>query len=120
MAVFPLSHLGFLMREIPVSIIDDGPGFLSGPKAFQICYNQVNRKIPRIASCDLTSPTCAIYVAVEFVEEGCYFILRNAKIDMYKGSMRLTITQWGKIERTEDQGFEPKVLPESPNVCLPV
>lgn len=51
--------------------------------------------------------------AVEIVHEGEYLILRNAKIDMYKGSMRLAVNQWGKVERTEKQDFEPKVLPES-------
>ncbi len=53
--------------------------------------------------------------AVDIVHEGEYLILRNAKIDMYKGSMRLAVNQWGKVERTEKRDFEPKVLP---NTCL--
>lgn len=50
--------------------------------------------------------------AVDIVHEREYLVLRNAKIDMYKGSMRLAVNQWGKVERTEKQDFEPKVLPE--------
>lgn len=37
------------------------------------------------------------------MEEGHYLTLRNAKIDMYKGSMRLAVNQWGVIERAQDQ-----------------
>lgn len=35
--------------------------------------------------------------------------LRNAKIDMFRGSMRLAVNQWGKIEAAEGVSFEPKV-----------
>lgn len=53
-----------------------------------------------------------VHLAVDIVQQGEYLILRNAKIDMYKGSMRLAVNQWGKVERTEKQDFEPKVLAE--------
>ena len=49
------------------------------------------------------------YCVVDLVEEGQYLTLRNAKIDMYKGSMRLAVNQWGKIERAENQDFTIKV-----------
>ncbi|KAL2473650.1 Nucleic acid-binding [Forsythia ovata] len=35
-------------------------------------------------------------------------ILRNAKIDMFKGSMRLAVDKWGRIEVTEPAKFEVK------------
>lgn len=35
--------------------------------------------------------------------------LRNAKIDMYRGSMRLAVDQWGKVEALEGSSFQPKV-----------
>jgi hypothetical protein len=54
--------------------------------------------------------------AVDLVKEGEYLIIRNSKIDMYKGSMRLAVNQWGKVERTDPQDFEPKVLPEPPTL----
>lgn len=31
-----------------------------------------------------------------------YLVLRNAKIDMYKGSMRLAVNQWGTVEAGQD------------------
>ncbi len=47
--------------------------------------------------------------AVDVVEKGQYITLRNAKIDMYKGSMRLAVNQWGKVEPAEKQNFDAKV-----------
>lgn len=32
-------------------------------------------------------------------------ILRNAKIDMFKGSMRLAVDKWGRVEVTEPASF---------------
>jgi replication factor A1 len=37
---------------------------------------------------------------------GATIILRNAKIDMFKGSMRLGVDKWGRIEVTEPANFE--------------
>ncbi|CAL8468001.1 g7539 [Coccomyxa elongata] len=67
----------------------------------------------RIAECLIGDQTGVIIFTarneqVDIVHEGEYLILRNAKIDMYKGSMRLAVNQWGKVERTEKQNFEPK------------
>jgi hypothetical protein len=55
--------------------------------------------------------TCAACLcpAVEVAQEGKYITLRNAKIDMYRGSMRLAVDQWGKVEALEDASFLPKV-----------
>ncbi|OEL16359.1 hypothetical protein BAE44_0022620, partial [Dichanthelium oligosanthes] len=35
-------------------------------------------------------------------------IIRNAKIDMFKGSMRLAVDKWGRIEVTEPASFNVK------------
>ena len=70
--------------------------------------------------CGLTYPLCCLWsvggqpalscCAVEHMEEGQFLTLRNAKIDMYKGSMRLAVNQWGVIEKAADQpDFEVKV-----------
>lgn len=56
----------------------------------------------------LTLAACAC-PAVELAQEGKYITLRNAKIDMYRGSMRLAVDQWGKVEALEDSSFQPKV-----------
>lgn len=41
--------------------------------------------------------------------------LRNAKIDMFKGSMRLAVDKWGRIEVTEPANFTVK---EDSNLSL--
>jgi replication factor A1 len=46
---------------------------------------------------------------VDLAQEGNYITLRNAKIDMYRGSMRLAVDQWGKVEALEGSSFQPKV-----------
>jgi replication factor A1 len=35
------------------------------------------------------------------MQDGTTVILRNAKIDMFKGSMRLAVDRWGRVEVTE-------------------
>jgi hypothetical protein len=36
--------------------------------------------------------------AVDIARPGKYIILRNAKVDMFRGSMRLAVNLWGKVE----------------------
>ncbi|KAE9588569.1 hypothetical protein Lal_00003308 [Lupinus albus] len=45
---------------------------------------------------------------VELMNPGSTLILRNAKIDMFKGSMRLAVDKWGRVEVTEPANFEVK------------
>ncbi|EXB82597.1 hypothetical protein L484_027775 [Morus notabilis] len=45
---------------------------------------------------------------VDLVKEGSTVILRNAKIDMFKGSMRLAVDKWGRVEITEPADFTVK------------
>lgn len=42
-------------------------------------------------------------------------ILRNAKIDMFKGSMRLAVDKWGRVEVTDAADFTVK---EDSNLSL--
>lgn len=35
------------------------------------------------------------------MKSGTTLILRNAKIDMFKGSMRLAVDKWGRVEATD-------------------
>ncbi|PRW33839.1 Nucleic acid- OB-fold [Chlorella sorokiniana] len=46
---------------------------------------------------------------VELMKPGTYVTLRNAKVDMFRGSMRLAVNQWGKIEPASGHNFEPKL-----------
>ncbi|KAI3408332.1 uncharacterized protein J3R85_020325 [Psidium guajava] len=45
---------------------------------------------------------------VDLVAEGSTLTLRNAKIEMYKGSMRLAVDRWGRIEVDEPASFTVK------------
>ncbi|RVW46781.1 Uncharacterized protein CK203_098747 [Vitis vinifera] len=37
---------------------------------------------------------------IDMMKAGATVILRNAKIDMFKGSMRLAVDKWGRVEVT--------------------
>lgn len=52
---------------------------------------------------------------VDLMKPGNTVILRNAKIDMFKGSMRLAVDKWGLIEVTEPAKF---VVKEDNNLSL--
>lgn len=45
---------------------------------------------------------------VDIMKPGATVILRNAKIDMFKGSMRLTVDKWGRVELTDQAEFNVK------------
>eukprot|EP00884_Botryococcus_braunii_P013354 jgi/Botrbrau1/22019/Bobra.0024s0033.1 len=57
----------------------------------------------RIAECTIGDSTgCIIFTArneqVDIAKPGKFIILRNAKVDMFRGSMRLAVNLWGKVE----------------------
>lgn len=39
-------------------------------------------------------------MSVDLMKEGATVILRNAKLDLFKGSMRLAVDKWGRVEIT--------------------
>lgn len=49
------------------------------------------------------------------MKPGTTVILRNAKIDMFKGSMRLAVDKWGRVEVTEPEKF---IVKEDNNLSL--
>ncbi|XP_061983296.1 uncharacterized protein At4g28440-like [Populus nigra] len=67
----------------------------------------------RIAECLIGDETGTIIFTarndqVDLMKPGTTVILRNAKIDMFKGSMRLAVDKWGRVEVTEPAEFEVK------------
>ncbi|RDX76249.1 hypothetical protein CR513_43780, partial [Mucuna pruriens] len=52
---------------------------------------------------------------VDLMKSDNTVILRNARIDMFKGSMRLAVDKWGRIEVTEPAKF---VVKEDNNLSL--
>ncbi|CAN4124197.1 unnamed protein product [Withania somnifera] len=78
-----------------------------------------NRQM-RLAECLVGDETgMIIFTArndqVDILKEGATVILRNAKIDMFKGSMRLAVDRWGRIEVTAPASFSVK---EDSNLSL--
>ncbi|KAK4344649.1 hypothetical protein RND71_034825 [Anisodus tanguticus] len=64
------------------------------------------RAPPRISECLVGDETGSILFTarneqVDLMKPGATVILRNAKIDMFKGSMRLAVDKWGRVEVTE-------------------
>ncbi|CAN8316040.1 unnamed protein product [Cochlearia groenlandica] len=49
------------------------------------------------------------------MKPGSTVILRNAKIDMFKGSMRLAVDKWGRVEVVEPADI---TLKEDNNLSL--
>jgi len=47
--------------------------------------------------------------AVEKAQPGTYITLQNAKVDMYRGSMRLIVDKSGQVEDAPEEKFSPKV-----------
>ncbi|KAI4363846.1 hypothetical protein MLD38_020013 [Melastoma candidum] len=67
----------------------------------------------RIAECLVGDETGSIVFTsrneqVDIMKPGATVILRNAKIDMFKGTMRLAVDKWGRVEVTEPAKFEVK------------
>ncbi|WOK97257.1 hypothetical protein Cni_G05965 [Canna indica] len=65
----------------------------------------------RIAECLVGDETASIVFTarneqVDMLEPGATVIMRNAKIDMFKGCMRLAVDKWGRVEVTEPADFE--------------
>lgn len=64
----------------------------------------------RIAECLLGDETGTILFTarndqVDLLKPDTTVIIRNAKIDMFKGKMRLAVDKWGRIELTEPARF---------------
>lgn len=59
--------------------------------------------------------TTLFFFSVDLMKPGTTVILRNAKIDMFKGSMRLAVDKWGRVEVTEPAEF---VVKEDNNLSL--
>lgn len=82
--------------------------------------NFSNTRHVRISECVVGDQTGVIVFTarneqVDLVKDGASLILRNAKIDMFRGSMRLAVDRWGRVEPTEPANFTVK---EDTNLSL--
>ncbi|KAL3509313.1 hypothetical protein ACH5RR_028714 [Cinchona calisaya] len=99
------------------NVVNKGPNVGAG-RATSVPLN--SRPRPRIAECLVGDETgTVIFTArneqVDIMKPGTTLILRNAKIDMFKGSMRLAVDKWGRVEVTEPANF---VVREDNNLSL--
>lgn len=67
----------------------------------------------RIAECLVGDETGIIVFTarnahVDIMKTGATVTLRNAKVDMFKGSMRLAVDKWGSVEPTDAADFTVK------------
>ncbi|KAL5715808.1 hypothetical protein ACHQM5_017579 [Ranunculus cassubicifolius] len=74
----------------------------------------------RIAECLVGDETGTIVFTarneqVDIMKPGATVNLRNAKIDMFKGSMRVAVDKWGRVELTEPADF---IVKEENNLSL--
>ncbi|PHU04150.1 hypothetical protein BC332_24972 [Capsicum chinense] len=68
----------------------------------------------RIAECLVDDETGTIIFTarndqVDLMKSGATIILRNAKIVMFKSTMRLAADKWGRVEVTQPAAFEVKL-----------
>lgn len=53
---------------------------------------------------------CVVHFAVDKAKPGSYVALQNARVDMFRGSMRLAVDgKVGQVEEATDLQFAPKV-----------
>lgn len=99
--------LGTIRHTITVKVVDTKMMMQrSHPDGLQPCQKRIAESLVR-------DETGVIIVTarndqIDLMKEGSTIILRNAKIDMIEGSMRLTVNRWGRIEVTEPTTFSVK------------
>ncbi|XP_074296231.1 uncharacterized protein At4g28440-like [Silene latifolia] len=86
---------------------------LQKPRSSSSSSLSSNARSTRIADCLVGDETASILFTarnqqIDLMQPGATVILRNAKIDMFKGSMRLAVDKWGRVEVTEPASFEVK------------
>ncbi|KAK9788294.1 hypothetical protein WJX73_003282 [Symbiochloris irregularis] len=71
-------------------------------------------KTSRLSECLVGDETATIILTarndqVDLCKPGACLIVRNAKIDMFRTSMRLAVDQWGKVELASELDITPNV-----------
>ncbi|KAK9922542.1 hypothetical protein M0R45_031003 [Rubus argutus] len=107
-------------HTLTVKVVSSNPVKVTSKNGGRSSLSSRPLQPPRIAECLVGDETGVIVFTarndqVETMKPGTTVILRNAKIDMFKGTMRLAVDKWGRVEVTEPANFE--VL-ESYNLSL--
>ncbi|KAK9938604.1 hypothetical protein M0R45_015332 [Rubus argutus] len=107
-------------HTLMVKVVNSNPIKVTSKNGNRSSLSSRPFQAPRIAECLVGDETGVIVFTarndqVETMKPGTTVILRNAKIDMFKGTMRLAVDKWGRVEVIEPADFE--VL-ESYNLSL--
>ncbi|KAK4770180.1 hypothetical protein SAY87_030712 [Trapa incisa] len=83
----------------------------------------LSRPVARIAECLIGDETGSIVFTarneqVDIMKPGATVILRNAKIDMFKGTMRLAVDKWGRVELEDTEAAGSFEVKEDNNLSL--
>lgn len=88
---------------------------MSGGETKRVCLRGLPHH-PQLPPADTPSfpthsPAPPTHAPVDMLEPATLVVMRNARVDMFKGSMRLTVDRWGKVDAAEPgaDSFEPKV-----------
>lgn len=100
-------------HNLTVKVVSSEPVLQKGRPASQ-------PRQTRVAECLIGDETGSILFTarndqVDMMKPGTTVILRNSKIDMFKGSMRLAVDKWGRVEVTDPADF---VVREDNNLSL--
>ncbi|KAF9663151.1 hypothetical protein OIU77_002110 [Salix suchowensis] len=107
-------------HNLTVKILESKPVPAPKPRRAPMSFSQRSQRPSRINECLVGDETgCIVFTArneqVDIMQTGATVILRNAKIDMFKGSMRLAVDKWGRVEVAEPANFAVK---ETNNLSL--
>ncbi|KAB5515800.1 hypothetical protein DKX38_026448 [Salix brachista] len=107
-------------HNLTVKILESKPVPAPKPRRAPMSFSQRSQRPSRINECLVGDETgCIVFTArneqVDMMQTGATVILRNAKIDMFKGSMRLAVDKWGRVEVAEPANFAVK---ETNNLSL--
>ncbi|VVB02035.1 unnamed protein product [Arabis nemorensis] len=89
-------------HNLTVKVVDQ----ISVPQKTGVAASSSHLRPTRISECLVGDETASILFTarndqVELMKPGATVNLRNAKVDMFKGSMRLAVDKWGRIEVIE-------------------
>ncbi|CAN1759509.1 Reticulon-like protein B17 [Linum perenne] len=100
-------------HNLTVKVVESKDVPAPKPRRGPLSLSQRPVRPTRIAECLVGDDTGSIVFTarneqVDLMTPGATVILRNAKIDMFKGTMRLAVDKWGRVEVTEPAEFEVK------------
>ncbi|KAL6010990.1 hypothetical protein ACLOJK_001434 [Asimina triloba] len=81
---------------------------MNGIRDLTLCIGQRTGLGATLIGCENLMVQKVHFAIVEMMKPDTTVILRNAKIDMFKGSMRLAVDKWGRVEVTEPADFTVK------------